>query len=369
TGKAASMDEPERQALLGRLDGLSVLLVEDNPINQEVAHYLLVHAGAQVDIAANGRIAVSLLAERPNRYDAVLMDIQMPVMNGYQAAAEIRAMGLASLPIIAMTANAMEDDRVHAINAGMDGHVAKPIDVDRLVAAIRRLTSAGATRAGGRPILQAAPQSVTAVAAIAPALAPIPGIDLANTIARFGGHADKFVSVLKRFEASQGSALAEVRALVRAGLPAQAKPLMHRLRGVAANLGAVEVAALAQEAELALASADETTLASVLARLEQALATVFDGARRLPEAAAQAPLAHADVAALQTSLAELLPLLQNNNLKAIAAFGALRPALELALAPEQSAALAESVGSLAFANAAALVQDVMLTMEEAKGSA
>ncbi|WP_460829814.1 response regulator, partial [Massilia agilis] len=119
--------------LAGRLAGLRVLLVEDNVINQEVANYALVHAGASVDIAENGQMALSMLSERSVQYDAVLMDLQMPVMNGYEATAAIRAMGLGRLPIIAMTANAMEEDRRRALAAGMDAHLAKPIEVDVLV--------------------------------------------------------------------------------------------------------------------------------------------------------------------------------------------------------------------------------------------
>ncbi len=350
-----------RSALAGCLQGLRVLLVEDNQINQEVANYILLHAGAQVDIAANGRIAVSMLAEQPSRYDAVLMDIQMPVMNGYEAAEEIRRMGLTDLPVIAMTANAMEDDRRQALESGMNGHVPKPIDVDRLVEALNAVTGAGdapGARAAGR---------ATASAQALPAA--IPGIDLGPTLLRFGGNYANFVSVFKRFESSQGGTLAQVRELVRAGRRDEAVALIHRLRGVAANLGAGQVATAAIEAEQALRSAGENALLERLATLEAALAKVMQAARELapPPAPSSAPApGRVD---LHGALADLLALLQNNNLKAIAAFGALRPALDTALAPAEVAALADAIATLAFANAAALVQELVNRHVESKGSA
>src|SRR5450830_468520 len=110
--------------LSGLLEGMRVLLVEDNEINQEVAQYILLHSGAHVAMAANGQLAVDLLTNTPHAWDVVLMDLQMPVMNGYDAPLAIRALGLPDLPIIAMTANAMDEDRLRAIASGMNAHVA-----------------------------------------------------------------------------------------------------------------------------------------------------------------------------------------------------------------------------------------------------
>ncbi len=369
TGKQQGDTAAAPEPLAGRLQGIHVLLVEDNQINQEVANYILLHAGAAVDIAANGRIAVDMLTVRPERYDAVLMDIQMPVMNGYEATEAIRRMGLADLPIIAMTANAMEDDRAHALNVGMNAHVAKPIDVDSLVTALNRVTAGGdarelraPARAGYGAVPDAQPEAAPAPAA--PLLA-IEGIDLGPTLDRFGGNYASFVNMLKRFESSQGSALSEVRALVASDARAQAVALVHRLRGVAANLGAAEVAALALDAEQALRSAGEAELMVRLATLETALAKVFKTARALdmpaapsaarPPARADAALGDAD---LQEALANLLALLQNNNMKALSAYAALRPAIDAQLSAADAAALAEAISTLGFASAALLVQDM-----------
>lgn len=127
-------DEREgREEEWSRLRSGRILLVEDNQLNQEIAVEILEEAGFSVDVAENGQIAVNVLKESaPGYYQLVLMDVQMPVMNGYDATRAIRRLEnreLASIPIIAMTANAFDEDKKAAFDAGMDGHIAKPIDV------------------------------------------------------------------------------------------------------------------------------------------------------------------------------------------------------------------------------------------------
>ena len=114
-----------------------ILLVEDNELNQEIAVAILEEAGLTAEVAENGQIAVEMLkSSQPGYYQLVLMDIQMPVMNGYQAAKKIRKLEnreLASIPIIAMTANAFEEDKQEALRCGMNDHIAKPIDIETLL--------------------------------------------------------------------------------------------------------------------------------------------------------------------------------------------------------------------------------------------
>ena len=120
-----------------------ILLTEDNELNQEIAAAILSEAGFEVDVAENGQQAVETLQNAPaGYYQLVLMDIQMPVMNGYQAAQAIRSLpdpDLSSVPIIAMTANAFEEDKQAALKHGMNGHIAKPIDINILFDALDKI--------------------------------------------------------------------------------------------------------------------------------------------------------------------------------------------------------------------------------------
>ena len=397
-GSAAAPAAPLAAPLGGRLAGLHVLVVEDNLLNQEVANYVLVHAGASVDFADNGRVALSMLDEDGDRYDAVLMDLQMPVMDGVEATGAIRAMGLHDLPIIAMTANAMEEDRRRTLAAGMNAYLPKPVDVDELVATLGRLTGRAAPRLGadGAPDTASAASSATSSAisdatlaatspaipsATAPALpAHLPGIDLKATLPRFGGSFASFAALFRRFEASQGGVVDEVRARLAQDDRSGAGQCMHRLRGVAANLGAAEVAQQALEVEQALRGEDAAALALRLARLEEALAVVYGAARELAPEAPPAP-AQAQVQAgaassaaprsgpqegceLHAALAQLLDLLQNNNMKAIAHFDTLHPSLAR-VAPARTPPLADAVATLRFETAAELVRAILATREDA----
>ena len=127
------VDEPEEL----RFDGKKILLVEDNELNQEIAQTILETAGFVIDTADDGSVAVEMMKEKPaGTYDLILMDVQMPIMNGYEATRAIRALDdpkKAAIPIVAMTANAFDEDRKEAIESGMNGYAAKPIDIDKLM--------------------------------------------------------------------------------------------------------------------------------------------------------------------------------------------------------------------------------------------
>ena len=340
-GQAQAIDvAPAATPLAGALRGLRVLLVEDNVINQEVAGFIMAHAGATLDIAANGRAALSMLREDA-AYDVVLMDLQMPVMNGFEATAAIRAAGL-TLPIVAMTANAMDEDRRRSLEAGMQAHLAKPIDVDALVATLTRLTH--------RP--PAVPGSVPAMPA---ALPHLPGIDLKSTLPRFAGSFERFCELFTRFADGQADTFGELRANLEAGDRPGASQLAHRLRGVTANLGAGAAAEAAHALELALRDADDGTVRLRLADLARELDALVALARELapprPDALQDLPSVD-DGATLHAALARLLHLLENNNMKAIAAASALRPALAAQVGPQAASDLADAIATLRFDEAA-----------------
>jgi two-component system sensor histidine kinase/response regulator len=354
TGVTPAPEQPARTPLAGRLAGMRVLLVEDNEINQEMARYILLHANAQVETAVNGEIAVDMLRAAPGRADAVLMDLQMPVMDGYEATAAIRAMGMVDLPIIAMTANAMQEDRRRAVAAGVNAHVAKPIDVDELIATLTRLT-------GSRP--HAAATAAPRQAAASQDHAPLDGIDLPAALGRMDGDYPAFVSLLKRFERSQGATVAEVNELLADDKRHGAHQALHRLRGVAANLGANEIADLCAEAQAALVDEQDSALSTLLQALDDAIGTVVATARGLPQPAHAA--AGADQARpedLNTALADLLSLLRNSNMKALASYKALRTPIEQA-SPDLAPALAEAIDTLDFTAAEHLVKELLKRRE------
>ncbi|MET0265050.1 MAG: PAS domain-containing protein [Duganella sp.] len=364
---SASMAPAPQSPLHGRLAGMRILLVEDNEINQEVAQYMLSHAGATVELVSNGQLAVDLLRDDASRFDAVLMDVQMPVLNGYDATEAIRRAGL-TLPVIAMTANVMEDDRRRAAEAGMNAHVAKPVDVEELISVLTSLAPDSVPQSNVHvPALATtgmAWQHDDADTAPAYSMPPdLPGIDLDTALARLGGNFDTLAALLKRFGQAHGNTVPEVRAHLDAGEHKLALQALHRLRGVAANLGANEVARLTAQVEAALhAGREDSIVHPLLDQLEQALGTVVAGAENLNLAVANIPVSNTAAPDLALRLAELKDLLQNNNLKALEHFKVLRPALA---GMEQAAALADAIETLNFDIAGPLVEKMMQRKDSA----
>jgi len=353
-------NQPEHSshsALSGSLAGMHVLLVEDNEINQEMARYILLHCGALVEVASNGEIALDMLRDDPQRFDAVLMDLQMPVMDGYRATESIRSMGLRTLPIIAMTANVMPEDRIRAIEAGVDAHIAKPIDVDEMIATLTRLAPTHPESAGGQAGQARGEQRADGCPPM------VPGIDLDAALRRVAGNYAAFAGLLKRFENSQGDAVQEVRDCLAQDKRYAATRVLHRLKGVAANLGATEVARLSAQAETAVAEGQDSSAAALLLSLEQALAVVINAARELPvptPAAASGTV----VSNLPQALGDLQMLLKNSNMRALAAFKALSPVLEQRC-PDLLPGLANAIETLDFTSAEQRLQEIMKREETA----
>ena len=141
-GAESAEKEPENHQLPFIATG-RILLAEDNELNQEIAQVILEEAGFSVEIAENGQIALDMLKNsQPGYYQLVLMDVQMPVMDGYQATRAIRALpdpALQTIPILAMTANAFEEDKQNALKCGMNGHISKPINIERLLETLEKV--------------------------------------------------------------------------------------------------------------------------------------------------------------------------------------------------------------------------------------
>ncbi len=234
-----------------RLAGLRLLVAEDNLTNQQVARELLQSEGATVVIADTGLAAIAaiatLAASKDAPFDVVLMDIQMPEMDGYTATREIRnRLGLRDLPIIAMTANAMGTDRTAALEAGMNDHVAKPFDLTHLINVILHCLGRTAEPADTPPAVMAG--SAAGIERSAQRV-----LDADAALARLGGHAEIYAHVLRSFVAQVVVMTEQIAALARTP-QSDGKALhaaLHALKGVAATVGAQPLADLAAQAELA----------------------------------------------------------------------------------------------------------------------
>lgn len=218
--------------------GAQILLVEDNEVNQEVASELLRHAKLLVDIANHGQEALDRLAEK--QYDCVLMDIQMPVMDGYTATRAIRSQGqYDGLPVIAMTANASSEDRDESLKQGMDAHLSKPIDPKELYQTLLKWIVPGDRQVPADHLLTTTEQEVP----------EIEGLDSTAGLERLAGNTDSYLRLLRKFCENQANAVEQIQDALENGDPHAAERAAHTLKGVSASIGAMELAQIASGVE------------------------------------------------------------------------------------------------------------------------
>ena len=239
SGHAASASLPER------FDGICILLVEDNDINQLVAGDLLRGMGIDVAIAGHGQIALDMLAK--DRFDLVLMDVQMPVMDGLAATMALRRLpACRELPVVAMTASAMPVDRAQCLLAGMNDFVSKPIDPKALHQALRRWLPAERVQSALEPV---AMREGEAPDVNRPLPQDIPGLDTQVGLARVQGKTHLYVHLLHRFAQDQARAAVVLRDALERDDWASAERQAHTMVSVAANIGATQVHSLALNLE------------------------------------------------------------------------------------------------------------------------
>ena len=227
------------------LRGSRVLLVEDNDLNQELALELLGQAGIDVVVANHGQEALDILAHDAG-FDGILMDCQMPVMDGYTAARRIHAdPSLSHLPIVAMTANAMSGDREKVIDAGMLDHIPKPLDVESMFATLARYMVRRDSERDGAS-LAALPTPASPMAPATHGLPALPGIDLAAGLSVTMNNPSLYRRLLLRFREGQRDFLRQFDAARQGADLGAPERLAHTLRGTAGNIGALGVQAAAE---------------------------------------------------------------------------------------------------------------------------
>lgn len=336
------------------LAGRTILVVDDSDVNREVARRILERKGARVVLAEDGAQAVELMRRGRHTVDLVLMDIHMPVMDGFEATRTIRrTLQHADLPILALTAGVTSDERDGAQAAGMDDFITKPFDPDRLLLGI-------VDRLG----LETGSDAVTAAAPAppaAPALAwpEIAGIDTDRARLHLSQDLGLFVHLLRRFFGICRP-LAPGTELDDPAERARAVHEVHLLSGNAGTLGMTRLHALAIELEARLREG-AVPQASVLVepmqtewvRLQQACADVLATAPEAADPGEGAADASADIP--PDALEALIGWLNRRSMRAMGAFAALAPALRARLGSADFAALKEAVDNLRFAQAAAVL--------------
>ncbi|WP_374401318.1 PAS domain S-box protein [Niveibacterium sp.] len=324
--------------------GARILLVEDNDLNQQVASELLRDAGFVVDIADDGAIALDCLTRSP--YDLVLMDMQMPVMDGVTATREIRANErYAAMPIVAMTANAMQADRERCLEAGMNDHLAKPIEPDALWATLIKWI---APRDQSNPAAEEAPTPQPAEEVNALPLPVIEGLDCEAGLRRTLGKRPLYFNMLRKFIKGQTSSCDELRAALDAADHDTAERIAHTTKGVAGNIGATSIQALAAELEAAIhAHAGRGTIDAALARLAPPLAKLIEQLQAALPAEVSAPAQAVDMKQLSDVIQQLAALLADDDSEACDLFEQ-HAALLVAGLGDASQALGASVRSFDF---------------------
>ena len=305
------------------LIGARVLVVEDNEINQQVAQELLEGFGLEVTIADNGKIATEMLAEG-TQFDAVLMDLQMPEMDGYEATRVIRQdLKMADLPVIAMTAHAVQSETARCLELGMNDYITKPVEPNELKTALTKWIKP-------RAIAQAAKTGGQKAVPVSELPESLPGIDLPTAMMRLMGNRKLFNKLLRDFVQNYADISGKIRQSVESEDIPTAQRLAHTVKGVAGNLSATDVYNVSSEIEAAIRDGDKAKIISTIQKLEEGMRLITGTVNRMSsgETVAVQPVTvepiQMDIFKLTKDITELDDLLQKNSLQARKKWAALR---------------------------------------------
>ena len=359
--------------------GARILLVEDNPVNQQVAAELLSDAEAAVTIADNGIKALEAIesSEASPPFDLVLMDLQMPEMDGYEAATRLRADSrYDAMPIVAMTAHAMVEERQRCLAVGMNDHISKPIEVDKFYATLARWIRPGSSAAQSAmtrkaPSFTAPPMeqdSMAPVPSIEENALYLPGLDTELALSRLGNNQRLYIKLLKQFLTYYANTESEFYSAVEQGNTTEAQRLAHTLKGLAGSIGATELAGESAYLEASFANGDmDTTLAlartcfTSLAKVQSTLRQAF--AAELERESSQAGGASADLGPEQIArrdelLEPLEAYLRDDDAEASAYLSARQDELKPLLSGETFSVLSTQISRFEFEEALETLQGI-----------
>jgi PAS domain S-box-containing protein len=344
---------------LDDIRGARLLLVEDNTINQEVACELLRAEGFRVSVATNGLEAMNKIkdSESSGGYDAVLMDLQMPEMDGYQATRLLREdRRFRDLPVIAMTAEAIVGVKEQVLAAGMNDYVTKPITPRLLFESLVRWIKPGErapfydvnARAGGIKVPPGLPES-------------LPGINIKSGLDRMRGNDEKYRALLIKFSENHGGIVSEIRTALDEKDPDKAARLTHNLKGVSGNIGAGRLASAAQKLEAGIK--DKRNLKRLLQTVERELDTVIVSINKIKHAAAvktRVPIGGMpDMNKAAAMALSLMHLIETFDTRALDEFAVLKEILIGTPVREELHELERLLGRYEFTGAMALLDDIM----------
>ncbi len=358
---APSTARPEGAGALAgpRLSGAHLLVVDDSALNLDLVERALALEGATATLAADGQQAVQILHARPRDFAAVLMDVRMPVMDGLTATRLIRdELGLTELPIIALTAGVLPDQQKAAHAAGVNAVLPKPLELERLTAALLTWIKPQTTRIGWTPGQPALPTRTAASDKPTEAFPTIAGIDPTQATHILGHDRALFIRLLERFIAEFADVARQTGRDLAQGEHESAARRMHTLRGNAGTLGMMALMALAGQLETAI-ERGETDLEERLATLGRQIDALVTASAPVLAAATATATAPGSTAALDRSaLAALRADLDSHTLTARQRFDDLQAALRGVLGEARTAALGQAIRSLRYKEALAILSDI-----------
>ena len=336
-----------------QVGGAHILLVEDNAINRQVAKEILMGVAMVVDVAENGQEALTKVAAFT--YDAVLMDIQMPIMDGYTATRWIRSHPEhQTLPILAMTAHATIEDHENCLASGMNAHVAKPIDKNNLYSTLIQWIQ---PREGLGEKIYPSPAQLSEETALLFVEDDLPGIHMANVLERLNGNQKLLRTLLLEFHRDFVHAREELQTLLNGQRQEdyeKAARLAHTIRGMAGNLSAETLFHEAELLEKAILAGHKKEWASLLERFDVALRKILHSIAALPPEAKSHPsggYAPEDISKAQSIVFELAELINANSLESLQRFESLKQALGAGMLSEDIERLGAALHQMAFAEA------------------